>query len=141
MVRFLVFLSLVFTANITSAQIGGDFLIGGYADIIKTDNDGFMQKAQFGAEFNYFIDRKFTGTAGIDIWTDDKASFVIGGRWYPVDIFFVRARGLIGENDLSLGAGWNKPFNENWRFEAIADFYFKGEFGIRAGLAYTIRKK
>jgi len=53
----------------------------------------------------------------------------------------VRARGLIGENDLSLGAGWNQPLSESWRFEAIGDFYFTGEFAARLGAVYILRKK
>jgi hypothetical protein len=128
-------------ATSTFSQIAGDLLLGGYADLVKTDNDGFLGKAQLGVEANYLFSRQFTGTAGIDIWTDEGASFVIGGRWYPAEVFFVRARGLIGENDFSLGAGWHQPFGEQWRFEAIGDFYFSGEFAARVGVAYTLRKK
>ncbi len=141
LIRILLSLVFILIYPTAKAQIAGDFMVGSYADVIKTDNSGFVHKAQLGAELNYFIDRKFTATAGIDIWTTKKVSLVIGGRWYPTAIFFVRARGLVGENDFSLGAGWNKPINENWRFEAISDFYFKNDFAIRVGFAYTIRKK
>jgi hypothetical protein len=61
-------------------------------------------------------------------------------RRYPLDHFFTRARGLIGKNDLSLGAGWAKPIGSNFRFEAISDYYFEGEFAIRVGLMYLIRR-
>ncbi len=66
----------------------------------------------------------------------------MGMRYYPLDNFFVRFRGLIGANDVALGGGWAKPINEKLRFEAIGDFYFgQTEFGIRAGIAYVIKNK
>ncbi|MBL7857223.1 MAG: hypothetical protein JNM57_06000 [Cyclobacteriaceae bacterium] len=132
---------LCFLISAAHSQIAHDYMIGGGLDLIKTDNHSFFGKAQLGTEFNYFLARPFTATAGFEFWTDDKISFVLGSRWYPIEDFFVRARGLIGENDLSLGAGWSKPLNDNLRFEAIGDFYFAGEFSIRAGVAYLIRKK
>ncbi len=75
-------------------------MVGGGFDLIKTDNDGFIQKAQIALEGNYFLTRQFTASAGFDIWTDDGLNFVIGGRWYPVDDFFARIRGIIGDNDM-----------------------------------------
>jgi hypothetical protein len=116
-------------------------MVGGGFDLIKTDVSGFLGKAQFGTEVNYFLDRKFTATAGLEVWTYDKPSFVIGGRWYAMDVLFIRARGLIGVNELSIGAGWSKPVSDNFRFEAIGDFYFTVDFSIRAGLAYVFRRK
>lgn len=136
----LILLPLLFTVGLASAQIAKDIIVGGQFDIIKTDNDKFLDKAQFGAEMNYFFTRHITGTAGFDFWTGDDASFILGGRWYPVEDAFIRARGLIGENDLSIGAGWTKPLNEKWKFEAIGDFYFEGEFAIRVGAVYVIRR-
>ena len=128
-------------AAFAHGQISKDFMVGGAMDLIKTDNNGFLGKAQFGLEGNYFITRQFTASAGLELWTDDESSFMIGGRWYPVEEAFVRFRGLIGDNDLSIGGGWTKPINDKLRFEAIGDFYFKGEFAIRAGLMYVIRRK
>lgn len=122
-------------------QIARDFMFGGAMDLIKTDNDGFLEKAQLGLEGNYFITRQFTASAGLELWTDDDASFMLGARWYPVEEAFVRFRGLIGENDLSIGGGWTKPINDKLRFEAIGDFYFTGEFAIRAGVMYVLRRK
>jgi hypothetical protein len=137
-VLFVLFFSLVV---VSYAQVTNDIQIGGNFDMMKTDNDRFLGKGQFGLEGNYFITPKFTATAGFDIWTDEEFNVVIGGRWYPVEEAFVRFRGLIGENDLSLGAGWIMPINRNWRFEAIGDFYFSIDFAIRAGVAYTIHRK
>jgi len=116
-------------------------MVGGALDLIKSDNSGFLDKAQIGLEGNYFITRKFTGTAGVEFWTSDDVSFVLGARWFPIDEAFVRVRGLLGENDFAIGGGWTKPLNENLRFEAMGDFYFKGEFAIRAGVAYVFRRK
>lgn len=120
-------------------QLDGDYLVGAQIDIIKTDNSGIVEKAQFGAEVNYFVTKHFAGTAGFEVWTGDDLSFLIGARWFPNEDGFVRVRGLIGENDLSIGGGWVKPINDKIRFEAIADFYFKVDFSIRTGLIYVIR--
>lgn len=122
------------------SQQANDMLVGGAFDLIKTDNEGFMYKAQVGGEFNYFIVQEFAATAGLEFWANNTMSAVAGARWYPLEHFFVRGRGLIGKNDLSLGAGWNKPLGSNFQFEAIGDFYFEGEFAIRVGLMYLIRR-
>lgn len=109
-------------------------------DFIKTDNAGILEKAQLGIEANYFITRKVTATAGAELWSDQKDSFVIGGRCYVADKLFLRVRGLIGENDLSLGAGWTKPINSKWRTEVLGDFYFEEEFSLRVGISYLFKK-
>jgi hypothetical protein len=136
------FIPLIFTllTRLSFGQIAGDYLIGLQMDVVKTDNTGILEKAQFGAEVNYFVTRNFTGTTGLEIWTGNDLSFLIGARWFPNEDGFVRVRGLIGENDLSIGGGWIKPINDHFRFEAIADFYFKVDFSIRAGLTYVIRR-
>lgn len=136
----LILLPLVLITSLASAQIAKDLMVGASFDIIKTDNDKFLDKAQLGGEINYFFTRHITGTAGFEIWTGDEGSFVLGARWYPIEDAFIRARGLIGENDLSIGGGWAKPLNEKWKFEAIGDFYFEGEFAIRIGGVYVIRR-
>ena len=139
--RSLFFLTFIFSTTFSSAQIAKDIMVSGGFDLVKTDNEGFVRKAQFGVEGNYFLTRKFTASAGVDFWTGDHVSLVLGGRWYPVENVFVRARGLIGENDFSIGGGWTKPINEQWRFEAMGDFYFKVDFAIRVGAVYVIRMK
>src|SRR5690349_480677 len=141
MQKFIASIVLLFTTQLAYSQIAKDFMIGGGFDLIKSDNSGFLDKAQFGVEANYFITRKFTGTAGFEFWTADDFSVVLGARWFPIDEAFVRVRGLIGENDLAIGGGWTKPLSDVWRFEALGDFYFKGDFAIRAGVAYVIRRK
>lgn len=123
------------------AQIAHDYMINLHGDLIKTDLDAIFKKVQAGAEFNYYVHKRVTVTGGFEVWTADEISFVIGTRWYPMDDFFIRLRGLVGMNDVALGAGWTKPLIGNLKFEAMGDFYFQGDFAIRAGLAYVIRKK
>lgn len=133
-------LTIVFVKS--NAQSSHDVMLSGGLDLIKTDFSGFVEKAQIGIEGNYFITRKFSAGAGLEFWTGDATSFTLGGRYYIVDNFFVRFRGLIGANDAALGAGWAKPLNETWRFEAMGDFYFaQTEFAIRAGVSYIIKHK
>ncbi len=123
-----------------SAQSTHDLLVSGAMDILKSDNTKIFEKAQIGLEANYFLLRNFSAGVGGEIWTKQKDSFVLGFRWYAEDHIFFRFRGLIGANDASLGAGWSKPFNEKWRFEAIGDFYFnQSAFAVRAGVSYVIR--
>jgi hypothetical protein len=117
------------------------FLVGANLDLIKSDHDGYFEKWQGGVEVNYFFLKEFSATAGLEIWTREGASAVVGSRWFPVKDAYIRLRGLIGENDVSIGGGWAKPMTENLRFESMADFYFKGNFSIRAGIAYRVNKR
>jgi hypothetical protein len=123
------------------SQTQHDFLVATHLDVIKSDYDGYFQKAQGGVEMNYFFSRKFTVTAGAEYWTLEKGSLIIGSRWYPVKDAFIRARGLFGANDFSIGGGFAKPMTEKLRFESMADFYFEGSFSIRVGFAYLLRKE
>jgi hypothetical protein len=132
----LVFFFMLITGS-CFAQIQKDFLIGLHLDLIKSDQSAYFQRAQFGGEINYYLSTKFTATGGLEYWTSNKQfSAVIGARWFPVEEAFVRVRGLVGVNDISIGAGWAKPFKESWRFESIADVYFDGQIAIRVGFAH-----
>ncbi|HNV29880.1 MAG TPA: hypothetical protein PKJ83_12125 [Cyclobacteriaceae bacterium] len=134
--------ALVLISLATQAQSSNDLMISGGFDLIKTDFNNPFEKAQIGLEANYFVVRNFSAGAGVDIWTDQKSSFVMGARWYPMDNVFLRFRGLIGANDAAVGGGWAKPLNENWRFEAMGDFFFSHtEFAVRVGVSYIIKKK
>ncbi len=116
-------------------------MLGGGFDFIKTDNEKILDKAQFGFEANYFVTRNFTVSAGAEIWTFRDESFAFGTRWYFMDDFFMRFRGLIGENDFTIGGGGAIHLKPNLRLEIIGDFYFKGEFALRTGIAYIIRTR
>lgn len=124
------------------AQSNNDIMIGGSMDLIKTDYSSFLDKGQIGLEANYFVVRHFAASGGIELWTKQKSSFMMGMRWYPHDHVFIRMRGLIGANEVAIGGGWAKPINDNWRFEAIGDFFVTDtEFAIRAGVSYVIKSK
>lgn len=137
-------LAIIFTSLISytlQAQSSNDILVGGGFDLIKTDNNQLFDKVQIGLEAHYFVVRNFAAGAGFEIWPQQKSSFMMGMRWYALDHVFIRARGLIGANDVSIGGGWAKPIKENWRFEAMGDFYVADtEFAIRAGVSYIIKK-
>jgi hypothetical protein len=137
---FLTFFLLLITLS-SYSQVTHDLLIGVNLDLIKSHQSGYFQRGQFGGEANYFLSQKFTATAGVEYWTQSsQLSAVIGTRWYPVEEAYIRVRGLIGSNDLSIGGGWAKPLKENWRFESMADIYFDGQIAIRAGFAYLIKR-
>ncbi len=105
-------LSIIFISLISytlQAQSSNDILVGGGFDLIKTDNNQLFDKAQIGLEAHYFVVRNFAAGAGFEIWPQQKSSFMMGMRWYALDHVFIRARGLIGANDVSIGGGWAKP--------------------------------
>lgn len=122
----------------SSAQTANDIMAGAYVDLIKTDNITFFGKSEDALEVNYFVFDQFSASAAVELWTPKQFNFVPGVRWYPVDDAFIRVRGLLGENDISIGAGWVKPINDQWKFESIGDFYFSVDFAIRVGIVYVI---
>lgn len=137
--KLLAGLVLLLGVNMAYAQSTHDIMVGGGLDVIKTDINKVFDKAQLGLEVNYFVVRHFSVGAGAELWSQHNNSFVMGMRWYADENIFLRFRGLIGANDASLGVGWSKPIGTNWRFEAIGDFYFKGDFALRGGVAYIIK--
>lgn len=137
--RYFLFLIFILAVTLSFSQSSQDFMLGGGLDLLKTDNEKLFDKAQVGIELNYFVIRKVTLTAGVEIWTRRDESFVFGSRYYFTDHIFARARGLIGENDFSLGLGGAVALKKNLRFELLGDFYFNGEFALRSGLAYILR--
>ena len=116
-------------------------MLGGGFDVLKTDNHTLLNKAQLGFEGHYFVDRRFAVGIGSEFWTtNQKSSFMMGARWYANDHVFVRFRGLIGDNDVSLGIGYAKPIDKNFRLEGLGDYYFNGAaFALRFGVGYILR--
>ncbi|MEX2234846.1 MAG: hypothetical protein WD824_21970 [Cyclobacteriaceae bacterium] len=125
---------------VSFAQRAQRLMIGVQADLIKSDNDGFFEKLQGGIEGNYYFSRKFSATAGVEAWTGDRVSMVVGARVCPIDEAFFRIRALPGK-DFSIGAGFGKFLSENVRVEAMSDFYLEGHIAIRAGIAFGIGKR
>ncbi len=125
--------------TVAQAQSSNDIMVSGGFDLIKTDYDKAFDKVQLGFEVNYFVIRHFAVGAGVELWSKQKNSFVMGMRWYANDNIYVRFRGLIGVNDAAIGAGYSKAINKDWRIDGIGDFYFDaGQFGLRAGVSYII---
>ena len=110
-------------------------MIASHFDLIKSDNDGFLEKMQGGFEGSYYFSRKLAATAGVEWWTGTNVIAIPGIRFCPIDEAFFRVRGLIGK-DLSIGGGFAKPLSDKLRIEATGDLYFEGHIAIRAGLAY-----
>lgn len=134
----LIFFPLAFS---TMAQTSSNIMVGGGLDLIKSDIIGFAEKVQTGFEANYFINRSFSVSGGFEIWSSNNNSLMLGLRWYPIQKLFVRFRGLIGQDDVGIGAGYAHVLNANWRLEGIADYYLdQRELGLRLGVAYVIRK-
>lgn len=133
----LLFCLLTHCSVATLAQRAQRIMIGAQTDLIKSDNDGFFEKAQGGIEGSYYFSRKFAVTGGAEGWTGEGIIAIVGARFCPVDEAFIRIRGLIRE-DICLGAGFSKPLRENLRVEGMADLYFAGHIAIRAGIAYGI---
>lgn len=121
-------------------QRARQFMIGVHSDLIKSDNDGFFDKLQTGAEGSFYLSRKFAITTAVEWWTGEKVILIPGVRFRPIDEAFVRVRGLINE-DLSVGGGFAKPLSDQWWVEAITDFYFEGHMAIRAGIVYGVGRK
>lgn len=122
------------------AQGTGDLLIGAGLDLLKSNNSGFGDQVQIGAEVNYFINSEFSVTGGLENWTAGTTSLVLGGRYYIQNNVFARIRGIIGDNDISVGGGYSHSLNKNWKLEAMGDIYFEGDFAIRGGVAYLLNK-
>ncbi len=136
--KIVLVVGLVLAAFLSKAQGTGDILIGVGFDILKSTNTGFGDQVQLGAEGNYFVNSEFSVTVGFENWTAGTTSLVLGGRYYIQNDIFARARGLIGENDISIGGGYSHSLTKHWQVEAIADIYFKGDFAIRGGVAYLL---
>ena len=64
----------------------------------------------------------------------------MGARWYANEHVFLRFRGLIGDNDASLGLGYAKAIDKNLRLEGLGDYYFGGAaFALRFGVSYILK--
>lgn len=116
-------------------------MLGGGLDLIKSDNSGLFEKVQAGVELNYFVARHFAVGIGSEIWSENSNSFIMGARWYANENIFVRFRGLIGANDVALGAGYAKALTQYLRLEGMGDLYVgQADFGLRIGLSYVIKR-
>lgn len=77
------------------SQSSNDFMLGAGLDLLKTDNSKLFSKAQVGFELNYFVVRKVSLSAGLEVWTEARESFAFGARYYFNDYILARARALL----------------------------------------------
>ncbi|MBD3629755.1 hypothetical protein [Cyclobacterium sp.] len=122
-------------------QAAGSFLISGGMDLIRSDVRGIFQKAQIGAEINYFHLHHLSFSGGYEYNTEGPNQITGGLRFYPLEAAFIRARALVGNNaDLGLGAGYTYNFTYRMRLEGMADYYVQNQtLGARITLAVLIR--
>lgn len=141
MKHFLILLLFFGSIQLATAQSTSDILLGGGLDFIKTDNTSLFEKVQVGFEMNYFVARHFAVGVGGEIWSEKRNSFTMGARWYANENIFLRFRGLIGANDVAVGAGYAKNLSQYLRLEAMGDLYInQPDFAIRVGLSYVIKR-
>lgn len=136
------FATLAFLCLITLAA-KSQYLFNAGVDAYRTDNRRpveFVDKAQFGLEFNYFLLTQLSFTAGVEIYTDGGSSFVPGARFYPIEPVFLRFRPMIGRNvDYSFGVGYGRKITDLWRLEVMTDYYFEySNVAIRFGVGYQL---
>src|SRR5688500_18213429 len=123
-ILFSIFLTML--TGVAVGQRAQRVMLGAQADLIKSDNDGLLEKMQGGFEGSFYVSRKLAATAGLEWWSGHHEPVVLAGaRFCPIDEAFLRIRGLL-RKDVSFGGGFAKPLSKNLRIEAMADFYLDG---------------
>ncbi len=140
MKKLLLITLLLITLHTLDAQ--AQLLFTAQVDAYKTDNRDpfkFVDKAQFGVEANYFLYDQLAVTAGLEVWTE-SVRFMPGMRFYPIDPIFLRFRPLLGkEVDYAFGVGYARKITNNWRVEAMTDYYFeRSNLALRFGVGYSL---
>ncbi len=131
----------IFMTSPVLAQRNGKLLIGGYADLYKTDIQEIGKKNQVGLELNYFINNHFTVSAGGEFWSGQENAITVGARFYPSKRIFTRARGILlkEKSDIGVGVGFYRPLTDYLLLEGMADYYVQeGNAGLRIGISYVL---
>ena len=131
---------LITTAHIQAQQAAGSFLVSTGMDLIRTDLYKVLERAQFGAEVNYFHLHHLSFSGGYEYNINHPSQVSAGLRYYPLEPVFLRARALVGNGaDMALGAGYTHNLTYRLRLEGITDYYFQHQaLGIRIGVAVLI---
>lgn len=143
-IKCIVLIAGVFILNIgqlEAQQAGGSFLISTGVDLIRTDLNKLLERAQFGAEINYFYLHQLSFSGGYEYNINNPNQVTAGLRYYPLEPVFLRARALLGNGaDLGLGAGYTYNLSYRMRLEGMTDYYVQRKaIGIRVGLAVLIK--
>ncbi|WP_375584383.1 hypothetical protein [Cyclobacterium xiamenense] len=138
----LLFLGTVYLGRgeVQAQQAGGSFLVSGGLDLIRTDLDQVLERAQFGLEVNYFYLHQLSFSGGYEHNLDRPNHMTIGMRWYPIEPVFLRARALVGNQaDLGVGMGYTYNLTYRFRLETMADYYVQGNaLGARIAIAVLL---
>lgn len=128
------------TGTLQAQQAAGSFLISGGLDLIRSDLDQALERAQFGAEVNYFYLHQLSFSGGYEYNLNQPNHITAGIRWYPLEPVFVRARALVGNQaDLGIGLGYTYNLTYRTRLETMADYYVQGSaLGARLAIAVLI---
>lgn len=121
-------------------QAEGSLLISGAGDIVRTDVPGVIRRYQLGVEGNYFYRYNLSVSAGYEFNYGQTNQVTLGGRYYPLEPVFIRARGLLGSNsDFALGAGYTHNISYRVRLEGMSDYYMvSNAVGFRVGIGILI---
>lgn len=126
--------------RVQAQQADGSFLVSTGLDLVRSDLNQVMERAQFGAEVNYFYLHHLSFSGGFE-YNLNRPNQVTGGiRWYPLEPVFIRARALVGnEADMSFGLGYTYNFTYRVRLESMADYYVhESALGARVAIAIVI---
>ncbi|AEL25073.1 hypothetical protein [Cyclobacterium marinum] len=133
-------ITILTTEQIKAQQAGGSFLVSTGVDLIRTDLNKILERAQFGAEVNYFYLHQLSFSGGYEYNINHPNQVTAGLRYYPLEPVFLRARALLGNGaDFGLGAGYTYNLSYRMRLEGMTDYYVQRKaIGLRVGLAILI---
>ncbi len=126
--------------RVQAQQAGGSFLVSAGLDLVRSDLNQAMERAQFGGEVNYFYLHHVSFSGGYE-YNLNRPNQVTGGiRWYPLEPVFIRARALVGnEADMGVGLGYTHNFTYRMRLESMVDYYIhESTLGARVAIAVLI---
>lgn len=121
-------------------QAEGSILVSGAVDVVRTDVPGVIRRYQLGLEGNYFYRHNLSLSGGYEFNFGQANHVTLGGRYYPLEPLFIRARGLIGSNSgFAVGAGYTHNISYRVRLEGISDYYLVSKVvGFRVGVGILI---
>ncbi|WP_158860877.1 hypothetical protein [Lunatibacter salilacus] len=137
------FISLIWlgvNADAFGQQAEGSMLVSSAIDVVRTDVPGVIRRYQLGVEGNYFYRHNLSVSGGYEFNYGQTNHVTLGGRYYPLEPLFIRARGLIGSSsDFALGAGYTHNISYRVRLEGMSDYYLVSNVvGFRIGIAVLI---
>lgn len=121
-------------------QSEGSILVSSAIDVVRTDVPGVIRRYQAGVEGNYFYRNNLSVSGGYEFNYGQTNHVTLGGRYYPLESIFIRARGLLGSaSDFALGAGYTHNIGYRFRLEGMSDYYMVSNVvGFRVGIAILI---